>query len=98
MATIPVVAAQSHANNGTLAVTGANVMFSNNTATCKTGTYSIGGGAIYAFDATMSISNGAQFTNNKAITGGRLGGGGAIWVKGSLTLAARRSPIIRMIR
>lgn len=75
-----------YANNGTLAVTGANVMFSNNTATCKTGTYSIGGGAIYAFDATMSISNGAQFTNNKAITGGRLGGGGAIWVKGSLTI------------
>ena len=74
------------ANYGTLALTGANVMFSNNTATCKTGTYSIGGGAIYAFDATMSISNGAQFTNNKAITGGRLGGGGAIWVKGSLTI------------
>lgn len=74
-----------YANNGSLTVTG-NVTFSNNTATCKTGTYSVGGGAIYAFDATMSIGGGAKFTNNTAVSGGRLGGGGAIWAKGSLTI------------
>ena len=70
-----------YANGGTVTINAGS--FADNTSTCEKSTWSIGGGAIYAFDATVSIGE-ATFTGNKAVTGGRLSGGGAIWVKGNL--------------
>lgn len=91
-----------YANNGTLAVTGANVMFSNNTATCKTGTYSIGGGAIFMSGLTVDGSSKNQtkstltiikatFTGNEAkntfdLGGGQYGDGGAVFLGWNSTM------------
>ena len=72
-----------YANGGTVTINAGS--FADNTSTCEKSTWSIGGGAIYAFDATVSIGE-ATFTGNKAATGGRLSGGGAIWIKGKLSV------------
>ena len=73
-----------YASGGMITIAGG--VFSFNTAVNKGG-WSEGGGAIYATNnATINVRGGAQFIGNKAVTNGRLCGGGAIWVQGNISI------------
>lgn len=71
-------------NGGSLSVK--NAEFSGNSAVKSNDAWSVGGGAVYAYDATVALEDGAAFFDNVAHSKGRLGGGGALWVKGSLSV------------
>lgn len=71
-------------NGGSLSVR--NAKFSDNTTAISDLTWSVGGGAIYAFDSNVTLEEGSVFSGNAAHTKSRLGGGGALWVKGNLSI------------
>lgn len=71
-------------NGGSLSVK--NATFFGNSTAISNETWSVGGGAIYAFDANVTLEDGAVFSGNVAHAKSRLGGGGALWVKGNLSI------------